>query len=155
MKKIGIVITILILSVSVFAQDQIGFEFGCVSSKWANENNPTGKFGAVFTNQLLYVVIGVNAPHERHPIYDEVQNRIHAGVYTKIGATYPFFDRLSIYPYLAYSTKYYNIAKNSLLYKNESYLGIAVKYTDIAFGAGLVASLDRRNITLGIVFNLD
>lgn len=136
--------------------NQLGFEFSCVSTDKANTESPTGKLGVVYTTPYTYLSVGFNAPHERHPVFDDVQNRIHAGLYTKIGFGVPvlFDKKLSIYPYWTYSTKYYNIAQNSLIHESENYWGIAIKFSDIVYGAGVSVILDRHNVGLAMLFNL-
>lgn len=151
-----LLLSLLLVSLISTSQEYLGFEYGCVSNKEANEESPTGKFGLVHTTPYTYVVFGINAPHERHPVFNDVQHRIHAGIYTKLGIGIPFFNkRLSIYPNWVYSTKYYNIAKNSLIYKNEHYFGVAFRYTDPKYRTGLTLGIDKRNIVLGMSFKIN
>ena len=150
-----LLLSLLLIALISKSQKYIGFEYGCVSNKEANKESPTGKFGLVHTTPFTYVVLGINAPHERHPVFNEVQHRIHAGIYTKLGLGLPLFNkRLSIYPHWVYSSKYYNIARNDLIYKNENYFGIALRYIDPKYKTGLTLAIDKRNITLGMSFKI-
>ena len=163
MKRIILFLAFLMYIGLVYGQSTLGFEFGCVSSEKSKES-PTGKLGMVYTQELvdfkittlsMYTALGINFPHERHPVLKEVQNRIHAGAYTKLGLGLSVIKkRLSIYPYYSYNTKYYNFAKSEMFYKPDDYFGLAFKLSDPKYNSHVIFSFDKRNILIGMTFNL-
>lgn len=144
-----------------YGQNTLGFEFGCVSGK-QSEISPTGKIGMVFTaedvfdikNLGSFIVVGINAPHERHPILDEVRTRIHFGAYTRLGIGWEVIkDRLTLYPHWVHNTRYYNIADSEVFYKPDFYGGIALKLSDPEYKTSFTFVLDKRNVLLGLSFD--